>query len=172
MKNLFAIASAFLLFLACTSNSLDKDTALKMLQEQNGYPKTIDAEIYIADPVSAKRLIDAGLEKDGYVNIAHTQKLMDVDKPMIAFTDKAKPYLIPQTEEDIKNNVQRVKVAEQIVEEVVNVKMEEDGNSAFVEYKSLLKDKTPFYEISRIDGKDENVTAIRFSLDVNGWTIN
>lgn len=152
MKNLFAIASAFLLFVACTSTDLDKDVALKILQEQKGYPKTIDAEIYIADPVSAKRLIDAGLEKEGYVKIAHTQKLMDVGKPMVSFTEKAKPYLIPQTEEDRKNNVQRVKVAEQIVDEVVNVKMEEDGNSALVEYKSLLKDKTPFYEVSRIEG--------------------
>ncbi|HTN19762.1 MAG TPA: hypothetical protein VL125_04770 [Pelobium sp.] len=161
MKNLFAIASAFLLFVACTSSSLNKERALKILQEQEGYPKTIDAEIYIADPVSAKRLIDAGLEKDGYVNIAHTQKLMDVGKPIITFTEKAKPYLIPQTEEDIKNNVQRVKIAEKIVEEVVNVKMEDDGNSALVEYKSLLKDKTPFYEISRIGGKDENSHTIK-----------
>lgn len=164
MKNLFAIASVFLLFVACTSNSLDKDTALKMLQEQNGYPKTIDAEIYIADPVSAKRLIDAGLEKEGYVKIAHTQKLMDVGKPMVSFTEKAKPYLIPQTEEDIKNNVQRVKVADQIVDEVVNVKMEEDSTSALVEYKSLLKDKTPFYAISGIRGSGNRIKHFEIDL--------
>lgn len=164
MKSLFAIASAFFLFVACNSNNLDKDTALKMLQDQKGYPKTIDAEIYIADPVSAKRLIDAGLEKDGHVNIAHTQKLMDVGKPIITFTEKSKPYLIPQTEEDIKNNVQRVKAAMQFIEEVVKVKMEEDGNSAIVEYKTLLKDKTPFYVISRIVESDHTVGNIEIDL--------
>jgi hypothetical protein len=173
MKNLFAFASAFLLFVACTSNNLDKDTALKILQEQNGHPKTIDAEIYIADPVSAKRLIDAELEKDGYVYIAHTQKLMDVGKPMITFTEKAKPYLIPQTEEDMKNNVQRVKVASQIIEEVVNVKMEDDGNSALVEYKSLLKNKTPFYEISRIGRKNnEKVSKAQFLRRESKWEVD
>ncbi len=80
--------------------------------------------------------------------------------------------MIPQTEEDRKNSIQRVQVANKVIDEVLNVKLADDGKSAVVEYKSLLKDKTPFYVISRIDGKDENVTKVRFLWDGNGWKTN
>lgn len=69
-------------------------------------------------------------------------------KTLITFTKNAKPFLIPQTDKDIKNNIQRVRVAEEFIEEIVNVKMEDNSQSALVEYKSLLKGKTPFFVFS------------------------
>ncbi len=88
MKKLFAIVGLFLLFTACAQKELDKETALKILQEQEGYPKTIDIDVFVGDPAFAKRLLDAGLEKDGYVKIAHTQKLIDVGQPIFFFYRK------------------------------------------------------------------------------------
>lgn len=164
MKKVFAIVGVFLLFTACTQKELDKETALKILQEQEGYPKTIDIEIYIADPAEAKRLIDAGLEKDGYVKIAHTQKLIDVGQPIITFTEKAKPYLIPQTEEDRKSNIQRVRVAEKVIDEILKVELANDGKSAVVEYKSLLTDNTPFYGTSRIERNGNRIQLFKIDL--------
>nr|MBC7611331.1 hypothetical protein [Pseudopedobacter sp.] len=150
MKNLCYLFISILLFTACGSKDLDKATALKLLEEQKDYPKTIENDIYIADPVDATKLFESDLEKQGYVKIAHTQKLADVGKPIITFTDKAKPFLIPQSAKDRKNNIQRVKVGEEFITEIVNVKMEDNGESALVEYKSLLKGKTPFFVVSGI----------------------
>jgi hypothetical protein len=164
MKKLFVIVGAFLLFVACDQSNLDKQSALRMLQEQKGYPKTIDSEIYIADPADAKRLLDAGLEKDGYVKIAHTQKLIDVGKPIITFTEKAKPYLIAQTKEDKKNNVQRIKVAIKVVDDVLSVKLADDGKSAVVEFKSSFNDRTPFFRVSRIDENGKITKHIEIEL--------
>ncbi len=165
MKKIFAIVGLFLIFTACTNKKLDKETALKILQEQEGYPKTIDTEIYIADPADARKLIDAGLEKDGYVKISHTQKLIDVGKPIIAFTDKSKPYLIPQTEEDIKNNVQRVRIVEEVNGKILNVKLSDDGKSALVEFKILFIGQSPFNRISNISTNDSKVGRIKINLE-------
>lgn len=145
MKNLIITFLVISIFSACNSNKLSTEEALKLLQEQEGYPKTIDAEIYTADPVDAKKLIDAGLEKDGFVKIAHRQKIADLGKPIITFTEKAKPYLLPQTEEDLKNKVQRVKVAEEVIERIESVEMTDDGESAIVSFDVVLQNKTPFF---------------------------
>lgn len=103
------------------------------------------SKFILLTPVDAKKLIDAGLEKDGFVKIAHRQKIADLGKPIVTFTDKAKPYLLPQTEEDIKNKVQRVKVAEEVVEEIENLEMTDDGESAIVSFDVVLQNKTPFF---------------------------
>ncbi|MDA9554655.1 hypothetical protein N9R54_00335 [Pelobium sp.] len=171
MKNLCYLFISILLFTACGSKDLDKETALKLLQEQKDYPKKIETDIYIADPVDATKLFKSDLEKEGYVKIAHTQKLADVGEPIITFTDKAEPYLIPQTAKDRKNNIQRVKVAEEFIEEIVDVKMDEDGNSALVEYKSLLKGKTPFYVVSGIDEKNGDNGKAALLMVGNSWLI-
>jgi hypothetical protein len=172
MKNLYCLFILILLFSACGSKDLNKETVLKLLQEQKDYPKTIETDIYIADPVDATKLFKSDLEKEGYVIISHTQKLADVGKPIITFTDKARPFLIPQTAKDKKNNIQRVRVAEEVITEIVNVKMEDDGNSALVEYKSLLKGKTPFYVVSGIGGPDEKAGEVEFLFSENGWIVN
>ncbi|TKB99171.1 hypothetical protein [Pedobacter cryophilus] len=171
MKNLCYLFISITLFTACSSKDLDKETALKLLQEQKDYPKTIETDIYVADPVDATKLFKSDLEKEGYVNIAHTQKLADVGKPIITFTDKAKPYLIPQTTEDKKNNIQRVKVAEEFIMEILNVKMDDDGKSALVEYSSLLKRKTPFYAVSGIGVNVEKVIKkVKFIRNKTEWS--
>nr|WP_294899677.1 hypothetical protein [uncultured Pedobacter sp.] len=171
MKNLSYLFVSILLFTACGAKDLDKETALKLLQEQKDYPRTIETDIYVADPVDATKLFKSDLEKEGYVKIAHTQKLADIGKPIITFTDKAKPYLIPQTAKDKKNNIQRVKVAQEFIIEIVNVKKEDDGKSALVKYKSLLKGKTPFFVVSGIEKEDEKVVKVEFLRDDNGWEI-
>lgn len=171
MKNLCYLLISILFITACGSKDLDKATALKLLEEQGKYPKTIETDIYIADPVDATKLLKSGLEKEGYVKIIQNQKLADVGKPLIRFTEKAKPFLIPQTDKDRKNNIQRVKVAEEFVKEILNVKMEDDGQSALVEYKSLLKGKTPFYKASEIEEEDESFKQAKFFSNENGWWI-
>lgn len=171
MKNLCYLFISILLFTACGSKDLDKETALKLLQKQKDYPKTIEADIYIADPVDATKLFKSDLEEQGYVEIAQTQKLADVGKPIITFTDKARPYLIPQTAKDRKNNIQRVKVAEEVVIEIVNVKMEDDGKSALVEYKSEMNGKTPFYVVSGINGSGEDIKKVKFIRNEKEWEI-
>lgn len=171
MKNLSYLIISIFLFTACESKDLDKATALKLLQEQKNYPKIIEIDIYIADPVDATKLLKSGLEKQGFVKIIQSQKLADEGKPLITFTEKARPYLIPQTDKDTKNNIQRVKVAEEFIEEIINVKMEDDGKSALVEYKSLLNRKTPFYVFSEIGGDDKMVVEVKLLKYEGEWKI-
>jgi len=170
MKNLCYLLISIILFTACSSKDLDKETVLKLLQEQKDYPKTIETYIYIADPVDATKLFKSDLEKEGYVKIAHTQKLADVGQPIITFTDKAKPYLIPQTAKDKKNNIQRVKVAEEFIEDDISIELE-DENTAFVNYKTCYINKTPFYIVSGISGKVEDVKKVKFIRQENEWIV-
>lgn len=171
MKNLCYILILILLITACGSKDLDKANALKLLQEQKDYPKTIETDIYIVDPVDATKLLKSGLEKEGFVKIIQNQKLADVGKPLITFTEKARPYLIPQTDKDSKNNIQRVRVAEEFIEDIISIKMEEDKKTALVSYKTSKVNKTPFFIISGINGSGKGIKKLKFIINENEWLV-
>lgn len=91
----------FCIFLtACSEKELTKDEAIKLLAKEKGYLRTMDFDIFTADPVYAKRLLDANLERDGYVTIQKTQQFSEIGNPLIGFTEKAKPFLLPVSTED------------------------------------------------------------------------
>ena len=92
MRTILTFCLITILFTACSSEKLDRETALKLLQDKKAYPKVLDEEIYTADPDDAKKILDSGLEKEGLLKVQRTQKLKDIGKPLISFTDKAKPY--------------------------------------------------------------------------------
>lgn len=166
----YLIAVAFL-FAACGSSDLDKETALKLLNAQGNYPKPVDFEIYTADPVHARKALDVHLEEEGLVRIQKTQTLADLGKPLISFTEKAKPYLLPVTEEDSKSHVQRVKVAEAVVEKVVAVQNFEEEKRAVVKYETSFRGITPFAKLYDESFAVADTGSANFVRYDDGWRL-
>ncbi|SDM97982.1 hypothetical protein SAMN05421813_13142 [Daejeonella rubra] len=171
MKKIMNLFMAVVLFAACSSDKLDRQTALKLLQDKKAYPKVLDEEIYTADPQDAKRILDSGLEKEGLLKVQRTQKLVDIGSPLISFTDKAKPYLLPVSNEDKKSKVQRVKIAEEVLEEISGIQMLDGEKRAVVEYKTSFKDITPFSPLSTLKLNEKNTRKAYFSLYDDGWRL-
>ncbi len=171
MKNTLKLLIALFLFASCSSNDLDREQALKLLQEEKIYPKVIDEEIYTGDPTHAKKVLDAGLEESGFVTVQRTRKIMDIGKPIISFTDKAKPYVLPQTPEDKESAVWRVKIADEVLEEITGIQILEGGKKATVEYRTAYKNITPFSKLARFSLVEKNNQKARFALYDDGWRI-
>lgn len=172
MKKLTIFLSIFYLLIAgCTSKELSREEAFRLLQQQGQYPKVIDYDVYCSDPTYAKKAIDAGLEKEGLVTVQLTQKLADVGKPLIGFTEKAQPYLLATTPKDKAADVQKVKVADADLVEVTGVQTENDGKNAVVEFTTAYKNATPFSALTTIDFSGKATRKARFSLYDNGWKL-
>jgi len=162
---------AFLLICSCTTKELDKTTALQLLQKEQAYPRILEYDVFCSDPAHAKRLLDAGLEGKGYVVILRTQKLKDAGNPLITFTAKASPYLLPTSEKDKALNVQKVKLAEEILEGIISIKTSKDGKTATVEYTTITSGLTPFSALKTGEIKKQKTYFAYFSLSDIGWRI-
>lgn len=170
MKKVLTILTSILILASCSSEEkLTKETALKILKENQIYPKTNTYSIFITAPVFAKRMIDAGLEEEGLLTVRRTQKLTEVGEPLIVFTKKAEPYLVTQTEEDKGDRVQRVKIADEVIDQVTGVQMLEGENRAVVEYNITFKNVSPFAKLSKKDLKNNEARKVDFILYDDGW---
>lgn len=116
-------------------------------------------------------MIDAGLEDDGLLTVKRTQKLTEVGEPLIIFREKSHPYLITQTEEDRADRIQRVKIADEVIDQVTGIKMLEGGSRAIVEYNISFKNVSPFAKLSKKDLKNSEARKVSFSLYDDGWRI-
>lgn len=168
MKSILTLCITAILLTSCESKEkLDRETALAILKEENTYPKPLTEDIYIADPVDAKRLLDAGLEDAGLITVQQTQSLNDVGEPLIFFTEKAEAYLLP----DNDKKIQQVKIADEVIEEVTGIQMEDGGDRAIVEYKTTFTDITPFSNLSKFDLEGEHTRKVNFVLYGDGWRV-
>jgi len=170
MKTILNLCIAVALFAACSSDKLNRDKALQLIQNSKLYPKVKSYIVFLADPVYARRMLDAGLETSGMVTVQRTQKLMDAGKPIVTFTDKAKPYLLPPSEKDLKDNIQLVKIADEQFEEITGVQLM-DEKHAVVEYRTSFKNITPFSVLSNLKLNEKNVNKAYFSLYDDGWRL-
>lgn len=170
MKKVFAILISSILILAsCSSKEkLDPETALLVLMEQNIYPKSLNEDIYIADPADARRLLDAGLEDAGLITVQRTQKLMEVGEPLISFTEKAEPYLLPGKDD----RIQQIKIADEEIDQVTRVQMVEGEGRAVVEYTTTFKNISPFSKLSKLELNEGSVHKVNFLLNDTGWKID
>lgn len=116
-------------------------------------------------------MLDAGLETQGLLTVQRTQKLSDVGKPIIQLSGKAQPYLLPTPEKDKSINVQKVKLAEEELNEVTGIKMMDDGKTAVAEYTTSYKNVTPFSALVNTDFKKEDTHQANFALYDDGWRL-
>jgi len=172
MKKLSIIFLIVNLIASCTSkNELSKEEASNILKQSNHYPLVIDYDIYCSDPEFAKKAIDAGLEQQGLVTIRQTQKLADVGKPLIEFTDKAKPYLMPTPEKDKKLDIQKVKLAEEDLVDVTGIKTMEDGKQAIADYTTAYKNVSGFAALAKNMNNQTATHKAYFTLYDDGWKL-
>jgi len=171
-NTLFILGAAWLVLLSCSNNrELSREEAMNLIRQEMRYPKVIDYDIYCGDPEFAKRVLDAGLEAQGLVNVQRTQKLRDVSKPIIQFSGKAQPYLLSTPEKDKAINVQKVKLADEELQEVTGVKITNDGKSAVAEYTTTYKNVTPFSTLVNTNFKEKDTRTANFSLYDDGWRL-
>lgn len=170
MKRLSVSGIALLLLAACSKPTLTKDQAANIIREAKGYPRISEYDVNTVDPVSARRLLDAGLENEGMVTIDKTQKLKDIGNPIVHFTDKAKPYLLRIDPKYPKTQV--VKVAEADLGEVTGIKVLEDKKSATVEYTVVRKNLTPFAKLLDKDMAHSDTLRAELSLFDTGWKLD
>lgn len=170
MKTMIIYFALILLVAGCGRPELDTATAFKILQEQKDYPRTVDYDLYCADPAHARRVLDAGLEDKGLLTVKRTLKLGDTGAPIISFTAAAKPYLLPTPEKEKAIQVQKIKLAEEILEAVSSVSTAEDGKRATVTYTTHYTNFTPF-NILRSAPKDHKTYTVSFVRTDKGWAV-
>jgi hypothetical protein len=150
----------------CGEGKLTQEEVFEIIKQQHPYPGIVDYDIYCGDPAFAKRALQVGLDKRGLVTIQRSQKLKDVGKPLITFTEKAQPYLLPNPEKDKAVLIQRVKLAEEEIEKVTAINVSEDNTQALVEYTTNYKNINDFAEMTFINfNKINNHKALLFKFD-------
>ncbi len=170
MKRLTIIFLMTCLINGCTSKEkLSREEAFRIIKESMKYPIVIDYDIYCSDPEFAKRAIDKGLEKEGLVTVKRTQKLGDAGKPLVEFTGKAQPYLLPTPEKDKAIHVQKVKLADEDLVEVTGIKTTEDGKQAVAEYTTAYKNVSGFSALTDINFNKTTTRKANFALYDDGW---
>lgn len=171
MKKLFIILLvATSLFSSCATKELGKEEALSILKKQPNYPRVIDYEVYCADPVHAKRMLDKGFEKDDFVTIQKKQTINNMGEPLITFTEKSNPYLLPTPEKDQKHHVQLVKIGDEEITDGTMMQTDND-KTASMEYTVVYKNLTPFAKLLNTDSGVPKKRKVYFVLSDAGWII-
>lgn len=170
MKAMWLLGTVLLFMTACSNGAkLEKEEAATIIREEKGYPKVFEYDLNMTDPQSARKLLDAGLEDEGLVTIDRKQKMIDIGKPLVHFTEKAKPYLIRK---DAKyDNVQVVKVADEDLKEITGIQLQEDGKRAIVEYTVMYKNLNPFSKLVDFDFSKPDTKRATLSLFDTGWKL-
>lgn len=174
MKNILFFFIAIWMFSSSCSNKsqdLSREEALILIKQEEGYPMVIDYDIFCGDPEFAKNVLDAGLEAQGLVIVQRTQKLSEVGNPLIRFSEKAQPYLLPTSEEDKSVKIQKVKLAEEELQEVTGIKMLNGNKSAIAEYTTSYINVTPFSVLVKTDFNKKVDRTAHFSLYDDGWRL-
>lgn len=170
MKTVGVIGFVIFFLAACSEPKLGNEEAASVIRAAKNYPRVYEYDINMTDPASAKKLLDAGLEEDGWITVDKTQKLKDAGQPIVHFTEKAKPYLIRIDEK--YNNVQVVKVADMDLGEVTGIQLQDDNKSATVEYTVVYKDITPFAKLMKRDLSEKEVQRANLSYFDTGWKLD
>ncbi len=152
-----------LLFVACSSKKeLSREEAFTLIRQEMHFPKVFDFEINRVDQDQARKVLDAELEAKGLVTVQRTQKLIDVGKPIIHFTDKAKPFFLPLPKNENPEKVQVVKLADEELVEVTGIKTSGNGKKLVVEYTTIYKNITPFAALVNRELKKKEVHKAYF----------
>ncbi|QJB29912.1 hypothetical protein HF329_00750 [Chitinophaga oryzae] len=157
------------IFSACSSKKLSREQASELIKK--AYPRTVDWDIYTADPQTAAKALDTKLEQDGYITIQRRQSLSEIGNPFISFTEKAQPFLLATPEKDKDIKVQKVKLAEQHFKEITGMQLLSNDKKAIVEYTVVYKNVTPFVPISTLKVEPELKRKAYFALYDDGWRI-
>ena len=171
MKRLTYILTVVIITMtSCTIEPLDEKMAMELLLKEYQYPQVLDYDIYCSDPEHAKMVLKSGLEEMGLVTVKRTQKLKDFGTLLIHFKANAKPYFLPTSEDDIKSNIQKVKIADEEFGAILEIKILNSGDKAIVSY-TAMRNKTIFGTLLRKATSTRKPYKAYFILTESGWQI-
>lgn len=157
-------------FASCSKKELTKEEAMALLNTEKGFPRTMDFEIFTADAEYAKKLSATNLESDGYIIVQKTQKFGEIGNALIRFTEKAKPFLLQTSEQDLKMSVQRVKIADENVVEIKSITEDKNAGMVTVVYTTNFTHSTPFAVLVKNLDKPKELMAT-FKFDGEKWVV-
>ena len=128
----------------CGSKELSREKAEELIIEKMRYPRPLDFKVPVISINSAAKAYQGNLEKEGWVRLVKVQTIHNVRDQKIFFTEKAKPYLLPQSEEDSVKSFQPIRLADEEFVEVTGIKQRNTAKSVLVKYTTTLKNFTPF----------------------------
>lgn len=171
-KLLFILLSLGVALAGCNyAQTPTKAEVLQILNKELGYPKVVDYEIFCSDPEHARKLVEAGLETSGLIVVQKTQKLKDTGTALVQFTEKANPYLLPTPEKDKALDIQKVKIADEEISEIIVSADGENNNTVWVEYSTVYKNITPFSVLMKKGLNEPAKRKVKLSLSENGWVL-
>jgi hypothetical protein len=171
MKKLpYILTVAIILMTGCNTKKLDQKTATELIKKEYQYPRVLDYDIFCSDPEHARNILKAGLEEKGLVIVQRTQKLKDIGKPLIQFTEAARPYFLPTSKEDKESYIQKVKIADEVFDAIKTVTIGSSGNKAIVEY-TAIRNNTVFASLLKKGLSRVKEHKAYFLLTENGWQI-
>ncbi len=171
MKKSLIILFVACIITGCGPKQLDKQVAFDVIKKGLGYPRLLDYDIYCGDPEYARKIQKAGLDKGGLVTVSQTQKLSEVGKPLIQFSPKAQTYLLSTDEKDKALSIQKVKLADEDILEIVSIGDDKNSNAKVVEYTTGYKSVTPFASLINQDFTATKSHKAYLSIHDGSWQI-
>lgn len=168
---IFLSAVSVLLF-ACNKQTLDKQTAEKLIKAEYKLPEVVDYTISAGDPTVAKELLDLGFENDGLVKITQKRTFSQTDTPWVQFTEKGKAYFLPTPDVERKYNQQNIKIAIKEFEAVTGIVMGKENKTAIVKFNVVFRDPTPFSKLLGGDLSKPKILEAFFIKYDTGWEID
>ena len=154
----------------CSKKELSKKDALVLLQKKGNYPNTYTYEIYFKDSEDGRKMLDAGLEKEGLVKVQRNRKTGDNTGAVIEFTDLATPYLLPPDKGQL-SSVQKIKLADEVLGQIIELTFNEQRDRAQVTYTTKFVGQTPFIKLENKDFTKTKERKAVFILTKEGWKL-
>ena len=170
-KSSYSFAIIAIIMIACNTNTLDRQTAIDLITKEYQYPKVLEHSVFCNDPVHLQRILKTDLEDQGFVILKRTRKLKDFKSPLITFTETAKPYFLHVSIEEKEIDVQKLKIADEDFLEITDLKINDGGRNAVVDYKTIYKNITPMEALLAKPLPSEVQRQAYFSLTDKGWII-
>jgi len=168
MNKLYVIVLAILCLSACKDKTLSKEEVFQLLEKSGKYPKVYDHHIYTKDTEDGRKALDAGLERDSLLRVARHIKTGDNHAPVIIFTEKAKPYLLPADPGQL-SSVQKVKTATEVLDQVTALKTNAEGTITAINYTTKFIEITPFAKLQKLDFNAPRTHQAKFVLTEGSW---
>ena len=153
----------------CSRQELTQEEVKRLLSEGNVYPAIVEYKIFCGSDSDAKKIHASGLVDDSLVvvKLAHTPE--DVGSPLISFTKKAEPYLMPTSDTLKSIDVQKVKIADEVLSDINDVKFSSDKRNAVVEYTTTMVNLTPFSVLTENKSLVEQKRKTYFTFQHGKW---
>lgn len=169
MKNISLILLTSLTFFGCNDPNLDAKKAWAIIQKEFDFPKIIDYDIFCSDPDHVREILSTDLEEKEWVKVQKVQKLKNIGEPLITFTNKSKPYLLPTPEKYKALDIQKVKIAEEDLDEIINIHYHSDLDLTEVEYTTRLQKITPFSVLTKMSLNKKKSQKVYFRFSDETW---